>query len=136
VRAAGPVLSFKDISGKTLSVPVQHSPYVMADRTIVIFPGEKLTFALPSDGSVLGTPRRLGTGENAAGAVTVTFDYQNNGPSMQLVTENGLSKTAKYDGYTSTPSGKGWLLAYSPTCPLRPLGRAARRGASRSARSS
>jgi hypothetical protein len=38
------------------TIPVTHSPYVLPDGAILIFPGETLVFRLPLDGDKIGTP--------------------------------------------------------------------------------
>lgn len=41
-------------------ISVTHSPYVLPDGSILIFPGETLAFEVPFDGEKIGTPKFLG----------------------------------------------------------------------------
>jgi hypothetical protein len=41
-------------------ISVTHSPYVLPDGAILIFPGETLVFELPLDGEKIGRPKFLG----------------------------------------------------------------------------
>lgn len=119
-RAGGTTLDIVGRDGHTYSIPVAHSPYVMADGTIVIFPGEKLVFEIPA-GDKPGVPRLLADGADAApGATTVSLDYQDANAMMTLNIRNGSTGLLKLDAYFGLPDGDNWKLHYTSSCAVPP----------------
>jgi hypothetical protein len=60
-----------DVHGQKISLPVPKSPYVTRDGTIVIYPGETLTFAFQPSGDTLGPATYLAKpGGNASNGIS------------------------------------------------------------------
>jgi len=119
-RAGGTSIDIKGADGRDYSIPVARSPYVLADGTIVIYPGESLVFEIPG-GDTPGTPHLLADGASAGpGAATLTLNYSVRDTMMELNISNGFDKSLKLDAYLGSPRGDSWSLHYTSSCTVLP----------------
>jgi hypothetical protein len=136
--------------GRTVSVPVTHSPYILADGSIQIFPGETLVFRLPLDGDKIGTPEFVAEyapampaihdpqtperdlpklkGEMPAdilapfppGTLILSYGQFEGQTGMYLIMLHNLPKIVKLDAFMAVPTRSGFETQPTTTCPLKP----------------
>lgn len=108
-----------DMRENKVSLPVPRSPYVTADGTIIVFPGETLVFTFANAGE---TPGKAVYVANPTGKEvnTLTVTYEQKGTSNMLFLEHSMGGTLKLDATMTAYSGSRYLAAYTSTCPLRP----------------
>ena len=128
------------------TIPVTHSPYVLPDGSILIFPGETLVFELPMEEEKIGIPKfvaeylperpaerdpqapsvtprdlpKLDKTQLPANSFVLSYGPMGREPGMNLDMWQNSPKTVKVDAVMSVIRRDKYIHARTSTCPLMP----------------
>ena len=125
-------LSLRAAGGKEVEASTERYPYLDDHGSIVIYPGETISVALPGQDEGLGQPTLVAVTDPdgpvalssaAAGPANLSFQLEEFGkdkPGMLLRIDNQINSALKYDLTMFVAAGDGFRAMHTSACTLLP----------------